>query len=94
MDGQWQTGVATALSSLVAQTAQVDWASMAVGTANLSTLLALAMVPGLGLVVREHGNGGRLQLFATVDAVAMAAMSPLKTTWMTAVARVCRRNEM
>jgi hypothetical protein len=54
MDGQWQTGVATALSSLVAQTAQVDWASMAVGTANLSTLLALAMVPGLGLV--RHGG--------------------------------------
>jgi hypothetical protein len=50
---------------------------------------ALALVPGLGLVVREYSNGGRLQLFATVDAVAMAAMSISKTTWMTAVARAC-----
>jgi hypothetical protein len=50
---------------------------------------ALALVPGLGLVVREYSNVGRLQLFATADAIAMAAMSISKTTWMTAVARAC-----
>ncbi len=50
----------------------------------------LAIVPGLGLVVREFSNGGRLQCFATADAVAMAAMSVSKTTWMMAVARSAR----
>ena len=45
---------------------------------------ALAVVPGLGLVVRDmHG----LHVFATPDAIAMAAMSPTRVTWMAAVAR-------
>ena len=48
---------------------------------------AMAFVPGLGLVVREFGNGGRVQFFATQDAIAMAAMSVMKTTWMATVAR-------
>ena len=48
---------------------------------------AVAFVPGLGLIVREYGNGGRVQLFATPDAVAMAAMSVMRTTWMATVAR-------
>jgi hypothetical protein len=39
-------------------------------------------------VVREFGNGGRLQFFATPDAVAMAAMSISRTFWMATVARV------
>jgi hypothetical protein len=47
---------------------------------------ALAVVPGLGLVVRELGNP-RLQVFATPDAIAMAAMSPVRVAWMGAVAR-------
>jgi len=47
---------------------------------------AVAFVPGLGLIVREHGNG-RVQLFATPDAVAMAAMSVMRTTWMATVLR-------
>ncbi len=52
---------------------------------------ALAVVPGLGLVVREVGNS-RLQVFVTPDAIAMAAMSPVRVAWMTAVARgVLRR---
>jgi hypothetical protein len=53
---------------------------------------ALAVVPGLGLVVREDGNFGRLQVFATPDIIAMASMSPDRVAWMTAVARgVLRR---
>jgi hypothetical protein len=47
---------------------------------------ALALVPGLGLVVREEGCS-RVQLFATPDAIAMASMSPLRVAWMAAVAR-------
>ena len=47
----------------------------------------LALVPGLGLVVREDSGGGRLQLFATPDAIAMASMSPRRVVWMVAVAR-------
>jgi DNA-binding beta-propeller fold protein YncE len=47
---------------------------------------ALAVVPGLGLVVREAGNR-RLQVFATPDAIAMATMSPARVAWMAAVAR-------
>jgi len=46
---------------------------------------ALAVVPGLGLVVREYGKG-RLQVFATPDAIAMAAMSPCRLAWMGVVA--------
>ncbi len=46
---------------------------------------AVAFVPGLGLVVREfgigEGIGGRVQIFATPDAVAMAAMSAMRTTY-------------
>jgi hypothetical protein len=53
---------------------------------------AMAFVPGLGLVVREFGNGGRVQLFATPDAVAMAAMSVMRTTWMTTVLRFAINN--
>ena len=45
---------------------------------------ALAVVPGLGLLVR----GTRvLQLYAHPDALAMAAMSPGRVAWMGAVAR-------
>ncbi len=54
---------------------------------------ALAVVPGLGLVMREDGNSGRLQVFATPDVLAMAAMSPNRVAWMTTVARgVLRRH--
>jgi hypothetical protein len=48
---------------------------------------ALAQVPGLGLAVRERGNEGRLQVFATPDAIAMASMSAARVGWMVAVAR-------
>jgi hypothetical protein len=47
----------------------------------------LVLVPCLGLVVREDSGGGRLQLFATPDAIAMASMSPRRVVWMVAVAR-------
>jgi hypothetical protein len=47
---------------------------------------ALALVPGLGLVVREE-SGMRLQFFATPDAIAMASMSEHRVGWMVAVAR-------
>ena len=48
---------------------------------------ALALVPGLGLVVRDIADGGRVQVFATPDAIAMASMSALRVAWMVAVAR-------
>jgi hypothetical protein len=53
---------------------------------------ALAVVSALGLVVREYGNR-RLQVFATPDAIAMAAMSPDRVAWMTAVARAVLRRQ-
>jgi hypothetical protein len=48
---------------------------------------ALALVPGLGLVVRDVGNRGQLQFFATPDAIAMASMSAPRVAWLVAVAR-------
>jgi hypothetical protein len=48
--------------------------------------VALAVVPGLGLVVREL-DGCRLQVFATPDTIAMAAMSHVRVAWMVVVAR-------
>jgi hypothetical protein len=53
----------------------------------------LAVVPGLGLVVREYG-GARLQVFATADAVAMAAMSAERAAWMVGVARAARWRQL
>jgi hypothetical protein len=55
---------------------------------------ALALMPGGGLVVREFGNDGRVQFFATPDAIAMASMSAVRVAWMVAVARgTARRSE-
>ncbi len=65
---------------------------MGSGDGDFALPCALALVPGLGLVVRENGNGGRLQVFATPDAVAMASMSAPRVAWMVAVVRgVVRR---
>ncbi len=51
-------------------------------------------MPGLGLVVREDGNGGRLQIFATPDVIVMASMSAARVGWMVGVARaIVRRNQ-
>jgi hypothetical protein len=61
-----------------------EWGS---GDWGLEAPSALALVPGLGLVVREWGNGGWLQFFATPDAIAMASMSAARVAWMVAVAR-------
>ncbi len=64
------------------------------GDGEFSCPSALAVVPGLGLVVREYVNE-RLQVFATPDTIAMAAMSPVRVAWMTAVARgVLRRQQV
>jgi hypothetical protein len=64
------------------------------GDVEFQLPFALAVVPGLGLVVREAGNGGRLQVFATPDTIAMTAMSVMRVTWMGAVARaVLRRRQ-
>jgi hypothetical protein len=49
---------------------------------------ALATAPALGLVVRELE---RVQVFAAPDAIAMAAMSPIRVAWMGAVARTVPR---
>lgn len=48
----------------------------------------LALVPGVGLLVRDVGHGlGRLQVFASVDDIAMASMSRDRMAWLVAVAR-------
>ena len=56
------------------------------GDGEFNCPTAVAVVPGLGLVVRECGNE-RLQVFATPDAIAMAAMSCMRVAWMVAVAQ-------
>ncbi len=57
------------------------------GDGEFTGPVALSLVPGLGLVVREDGNGCRLQVFATPDAIAMASMSAARVGWLVAVAR-------
>jgi hypothetical protein len=55
--------------------------------------ITLALVPGLGLVVRgdswNEGNGNHhdIYFFSTCDFVAMASMSALRVGWMMGVAR-------
>jgi hypothetical protein len=54
---------------------------------ELTSPSALALVPSLGLVVRELGSGGRVRFFGTPDAIAMASMSCCRVGWFAAVAR-------
>jgi len=63
------------------------------GDGEFKCITALAVVPGLGLVVLEEGNGGRLQVFATPDTIAMASMSHVRVVWLGVVARavLCRQ---
>ncbi len=62
------------------------------GSGEISRPSTLAVVPGLGLVVREWCRGGRLQVFAAPDAVAMASMSVSRVAWMGTVARAVSRH--
>jgi hypothetical protein len=54
------------------------------GDGQFSCPSALALVPGLGLVVRDRT---RLQFFATPDVIAQASMSACRVAWLGAVAR-------
>ncbi len=54
------------------------------GDGEFSCPTAVALVPGLGLVVRDCGG---LQFFATPEVVAMASMSAARVAWMVAVRR-------
>ncbi len=63
------------------------------GDGEFDTPSALALVPGLGLVVRERGNC-RLQFFTTPDAIAMASMSVHRVAWLAAVARAVALRRM
>jgi hypothetical protein len=57
--------------------------------------LALALVPGLGLVVRQNGGTvGRFHLYATPDTIAMAAMSACRVAWLGSVARGMARHKL
>jgi hypothetical protein len=58
--------------------------SFGLGDGEFYIPLALALVPGIGLVVKD---AGRLQFFATPDVIAMASMSPARVAWMIAVTR-------
>jgi hypothetical protein len=60
---------------------------------EFSSPTALAVVPDLGLVVRENGHDC-LQVFASPDAIAIAAMSPLRVAWMVAVVRTVFRRTL
>jgi hypothetical protein len=53
---------------------------------------ALAVVPGLGLVVQEFHNQ-RLQVFVSMDTIAMASMPLVRVGWMAAVARAVLRRQ-
>jgi hypothetical protein len=53
---------------------------------QLNCPVALAVVPGLGLVVREFVSS-RLQVLVPLDALAMASMSHVRVAWMGAVVR-------
>ena len=64
------------------------------GHSEFSWPTALALVPDLGLAVREFFNGGRLQVFAARDAIAMASMSVARTTWLACVARAVIRRTL
>ena len=61
--------------------------NMALEVGSLTALLLVVLIPGVGLVVRETGNSGRLQVFATPAALAMAAMSPHRVGWLVGVVR-------
>jgi hypothetical protein len=68
----------------------VGWASLGKGGSGDGEFVgpsALALLPGLGLVVRERDNYGRVQFFTTPDALAMASMSAARVGWMVAVSR-------
>lgn len=47
---------------------------------------ALALVPGLGVAVREDA-GDKIKVLASPDTIAMAAMSTVRVAWMGAVSR-------
>lgn len=54
----------------------------------------IALVPGLGLVVRDDGysvGGGCLQVFSTPDMIAMLRMSAIRVAWMAAACRAVLR---
>ena len=57
------------------------------GHGEFDSPTAIAVVPGLGLVVRETENGGRVQVFGSPDVISMAVMSRHRVGWMVAVAR-------
>ena len=57
------------------------------GAGGLAYPEALALVPDVGLVVLDGSKGGRVVLYSTPDALAMAAMTPLRVGWMVGVAR-------
>ena len=71
------------------------------GSGKLLSPIALALVPGLGLLVRDSapdgarlsggsGSGsGRVQVFAPPDVLAMCTMSPCRLGWMLSVYRAC-----
>ena len=49
--------------------------------------VALASVPGVGIMIRNGRDNGNVDVFATYDAIAMAGMSANRVEWMVAVAR-------
>ncbi len=57
--------------------------------------LARALVPSLGMVLRELDLfDGRLQFFSNLDAIAMDSLSLHRVGWMAAVARGIQRRSL
>ena len=62
------------------------------GGGGFSKPVNIVAMPGLGLAVRDGGDGGRVLFLATKDIIAMEIMSPHRLEWMAAVFRgVLRR---
>jgi hypothetical protein len=72
--------------------AVLDRARLTIGGGGFSKPVNIVAMPGLGLAVRDGGDGGRVLFLATKDIIAMEIMSPHRLEWMAAVFRgVLRR---
>ena len=63
------------------------------GNGEFHSPIALAFVPGLGLVVREYWSA-RMRVFCTPDFAAMWSMSDVRVGWMGATYRAAIRRQL
>jgi hypothetical protein len=88
VEGGWLVACRASVEFVGGGGERLSLAKAGVGHREIDFAVSLATVPGLGLVVREYCNGGRLQVFATPDTMAMFTnMSDIRIAWMSTVAR-------